>query len=405
MDSNRKKKIVLAEGEAVIAEILPKLLTPIGYEVIVVSDGLAALETIKRELPDLIIVDDRLAKLDGFSLCKILKSDFITSYIPTIILIQKRQIRKRLLEIKEGIDDYIIKPPDPIDLQIRLEMALRRTDHQVHANSLTRLPGNKAIEAASRDKINSGELFSFMYLDIDHFKSFNDTYGYLRGDGVIMQTSRIIAEAVKKFGSTNDFVGHVGGDDFVAITTPEKEEAVAKEIIAEFNRLIPLHYNERDRTTGYLSVKDRRDQSVRAPLMGISIAIVNNKLRKISSILELTEIAFEIKQYIKAIPGSKFLTNRRHLDKSPSNRGVAHGKEKTANVNAKSNPRLLPIGQMLLREKLIDEEQLTEALFEHWSSRQLLGQTLVKMGLLSEAQLGQALDKNHPKAAISQLVI
>src|SRR3989344_7287852 len=112
-------------------------------------------------------------------------------------------------------------------------MALRRTDHQVHASSLTRLPGNKAIESASRQRIAEGKPFSFMYLDIDQFKSFNDTYGYLRGDGVIMQTTRILMDGVQKHGNKSDFIGHIGGDDFVIITTPEKEKQVAKAIIKE----------------------------------------------------------------------------------------------------------------------------------------------------------------------------
>ncbi len=216
----RRKKIVLAEGESIIADILPRFLRPFGYEMIVVPDGKQALELIKKELPDLIIIDSRLEIIDGFQLSQILKSDFLTSYIPIIILIEKKQIRKRILEIQEGIDDYIIKPPDPIDLQVRLEMALRRTDHTVHANSLTRLPGNKDIETMAKKYIKSRQPFSFLYLDINRFKSFNDTYGYLRGDGVIMQTARLITNAVKIFGNKGDFVGHVGGDDFVVITTP-----------------------------------------------------------------------------------------------------------------------------------------------------------------------------------------
>src|SRR3989338_6794660 len=131
------KKILLVENEPLIAEILPQILKPLGYEVILAPDGLAALELIKSEFPVLIIVDENLPKMDGFTLCKILKGDFTTSYIPAILLIEKRQIRRKILEVEQGMDDYIIKPPDPIDLEVRMEMALKRTEHQVHANSLT----------------------------------------------------------------------------------------------------------------------------------------------------------------------------------------------------------------------------------------------------------------------------
>jgi len=395
----RTKKIVLAENEPVIVEILPQFLKPIGYEVLIASDGAIALEMIKRELPDLIIADGDLTGIDGFALCKMLKNDFLTSYIPIIILIEKKQIRRRLLEVKEGVDDYIIKPPDPIDLEIRLEMALRRTDHHVHANSLTRLPGNKAIESESRMRIKDNNPFSFIYLDIDNFKSFNDTYGYLRGDGVIMQTARILTDSVKKCGDEGDFVGHVGGDDFVIITTPEKEKVIAKEIIKEFDRLIPLHYNEQDRVIGYLAVKDRQDNDIKAPLMSISIAVVNNKTSKIHNVLELTELASEIKHHLKTITGSKVLINRRGVSKSKFDRAHAGDKDHKEHrdhkegLPAKEDPDTLPIGQLLLRAKLIDDNQLTEALFEHWSSRQLLGQTLVKMGLITQEDLAPFIER------------
>ena len=390
----QKKRIILAEGEPIIAEILPRILTPIGYEVTVVSDGQQALEAIKRESPDLIIVDSDLEKLDCFSLCQLLKNDFITSYIPIIILIEKRQIRKRLLEIKEGIDDYILKPPDPIDLQVRLEIALRRTDHQMHANSLTRLPGNKAIENISREKVEKGTPFSFMYLDIDNFKSFNDTYGYLRGDGVIMQTARILTNCVSKYGDKNDFVGHIGGDDFVVMTTPNKEKLIATEVIKEFKRLIPLHYNEEHRLLGYLVVNDRRDNSIHAPLMSISIAIVNNTMRKIHNIIELTEIASEIKQYLKTIEGSKFLSNRRSINKNAVKQSRAFEKEFKDSQITKEHYEM-PIGQILLNAKLLDEEQLREALVQHWTKRELFGQTLVRMNLLSREVLDSYLSKMH----------
>ena len=396
MNINRKKKIVLAEGESVIAAILPGLLKPIGYDVLVAQDGPCAFEMIKQELPDLIMADSDLKGFDGFTLCKMLKSDFLTSYIPFILLIEKRQIRKRLLEIKEGVDDYIFKPPDPIDLQVRLEMALRRTDHQVHANSLTRLPGNKSIESTSRMRLNDGAPFSFLYLDIDNFKSFNDTYGYLRGDGVIMQTARILADCVKRFGKEGDFVGHVGGDDFVIMTSPEKERAIAKNIIKEFNRLIPLHYSKEDRMLGFLRVKDRQDQDIEAPLMSISIAIANNKLRKINSLLEVAEIASEIKKHLKTVKGSKFLINRRNVDTNKTSR---LDKSFIENIEKQDTPSgdPLPIGQLLLKTRLIDEDQLTEALFEHWSSRQLLGQTLVRMGLVTEEDLAPFIEKHQKK--------
>ncbi len=383
----------MAEGQTVLADILPQFLRPAGYEVFVASNGQKALDLIRTQKPHLIIVDCDLDIIDGFSLCQTLKSDFLTAYIPIIILIEKRQLRKRLLTIKEGIDDYILKPPDPIDLQVRLELALRRTEHQMHANSLSGLPGNKAIEYTARQRLKQKTPFAFVYLDIDNFKAFNDTYGYLRGDGVIMQTARILSDCVLHYGNKTDFVGHVGGDDFVIMTEPENVKNIAKAIIKEFNRLIPFHYNQEDRIAGHLVVKDRQNNLVKTPLMGISIAIVDTSKCTVSNIIELTELASEIKKHLKTLPGSKYLINRR----TEKNEVIEEDSLYCQEIKGFADDEdIAPLGQLLLRAKLIGEKELREALIEHWSSRELLGQTLVRLGYLEEQDLAPFLSKASP---------
>lgn len=385
----KSKKILLVENEPLIAEILPKLLRPLGYEVMLVADGDAALEAVAQEFPCLVIVDEHPLKMDGLTLCKILKNDFVTSYIPVILLIEKRQIRKKLLEIEHGIDDYLLKPPDPIELEVRIEMALRRTEHQVQANSLTRLPGNHEIEKNIKARLESNQIFSFMYFDVDNFKSFNDCYGYFRGDAVIMHTARIITATVKKLGNQNDFVGHVGGDDFVVITTPDKEALISHEIIRQFDRLIPLHYSQMHRWLKYMPAKDRSGKDIRAPFMTLSVAVVNNQNLVIRNCIELTELAFEIKKYLKSITGSKYLVNRRIDDKGlPQRQGLV---KEDYSLPMRFDPVFrgskVPLGQQLLNAHLISESQLEEALQEHWNTGQLLGQVLLRMNLISRQGL------------------
>src|SRR3989338_5072513 len=180
-----KKKVLLAEHEPGIAEIIQYLLKAWDYEIVTIVKGSAVLDAVRREQPDIIIIDWGLSEMDGLKVSKALKEDFLTAHIPIIILIDKKQIRKKMLEIEQGVDDYIKNPPDPIDLEVRLEMALRRTSHQLHANALTKLPGNKQIEKAIHARMEEKKLFSVAYYDIDNFKSFNDKYGYMKGDGVI----------------------------------------------------------------------------------------------------------------------------------------------------------------------------------------------------------------------------
>ncbi len=385
------RKVLLAEHEKGITEILCYLLRAWDYEVIVAKDGVAVFDIVRYEHPDIIIVDSSLPKIDGLKLSKALKEDFLTAHIPVIILIDKKNIRKKMLEIEQGVDDYIANPPDPIDLEVRLEMALRRSTHQLHANALTMLPGNRQIEKNIQTKIEEDAMFSVAYYDIDNFKSFNDKYGYMKGDSVIRHTAYIISITVKRFGNRDDFVGNIGGDDFVVVSTPHRDRLIASESILNFNRLISFHYSREDRERGCVVSKDRRGNVSNTPLMSISIAIVNNKNHKLQTIVELMEVIAEIKCYLKTLPGSNFLVNRRGPAKKESVRIEPEmGSQKGYKPGIAFGYR--PLGQMLVESQVLTPEQLEVALNKQWSTGQKIGQSIIGLGLASSGDIARALE-------------
>ncbi len=389
----KNKKILLVIEDQGLDKILTYLLKAWNYDCILCHDGSQALKIATQKYPDLIIIDANLSKIDSLKLCRILKYDFVTSYIPIIILIEKKQLRRNLLDIEQGVDDFLIKPPDPIDLEIRIALSLRSADHQFHANALTKLPGNKSIEKLVKTYIESDKIFSFAYLDINNFKSFNDKYGYISGDKVILQTAKIITSSVKRLGNADDFVGHIGGDDFVFITSPEKEELIAQECVNEFDRLIPLHYSSEDRNNGYVKAKDRSGHFAHIPLMGLSIAIVNNRTIRIQTKFELIEIAFEIKKFLKKHPSSNYLVNRRISDSGYDKRITL--KEQYAHELKEHQHRLKdykPLGQIMLETHLLNQEQLDEALDNHWNTGQHLGESVVSLGLSDEEHINRLLE-------------
>lgn len=405
---SKNKKILLVIEDPHLDKILTYLLKAWNYDVILCSDADQALSVATQRYPDLIIIDAHLTRLDGLKLCKILKYDFVTAYIPIIILIEKKQLRRNLLDIEQGIDDFLIKPPDPIDLEIRIALSLRSADHQFHANALTKLPGNKSIEKLIKTHLEEEKIFSFAYLDINNFKSFNDKYGYIAGDRVILQTAKIITSAVKKLGQPGDFVGHIGGDDFVYLTTPEKEETIAQECINEFDRLAPLHYCAEDRKNGHIKAKNRRGHLTNIPLMGLSVAIVNNKIANLHSTFELIEMTFEIKNFIKKYHNSNYLVNRRTVDRE-SERHATNEVEKNPDTALEKRHHLReqyahelknhahrlkdykPFGQVMVESHLLTQEQLNEALNHHWTTGQKLGEAAMAMGFVGEDEIQRLL--------------
>jgi diguanylate cyclase (GGDEF)-like protein len=190
---------------------------------------------------------------------------------------------------------------DDMERDIREMMRKIQESQQLclDASPLTRLPGNIAIEQVLKGKMDNDEKFALCYADLDDFKAYNDKYGYARGSELIKMAGEVIHQAKDEHGDPGDFVGHIGGDDFVLITAPENIESVCEAVITAFDRAAPTFYDDDDRARGYIEGT------------AISIAVVSDARRSYNSPLEIAQVASEIKDYVKSLPGSNYLVDRR----------------------------------------------------------------------------------------------
>lgn len=179
------------------------------------------------------------------------------------------------------------------------------------ASPLTRLPGGVAIDNVLRKRVKSGERFAFCMIDLDNFKTYNDRYGYARGNELIKAVSEILEDVVKRHGGKNDFVGHIGGDDFAVITTPDRVKTICEEIISSFEKRIRDFYTREDLEKGYVFAEDRQGNKRKIPIVSISIAVATNTDRLFSSHIEVGEVAADLKEYAKSIPGNIYVIDRR----------------------------------------------------------------------------------------------
>jgi diguanylate cyclase (GGDEF)-like protein len=190
-------------------------------------------------------------------------------------------------------------------------MTLKRSERDLDANPLTRLPGNISIIGELSERIDKKEKFAVCYVDLNKFKAYNDSYGFEHGDDIIKETARILIRAVQEIGTDSDFIGHIGGDDFVVITKVETAEAISGRIIADFDLSAPHFYNETDRENGYILAKDRAGNMQKVPLVSVSIGIVTNELRKIEHVAQVGEIGAELKAFAKSKEGSNYVKDKR----------------------------------------------------------------------------------------------
>jgi diguanylate cyclase (GGDEF)-like protein len=234
--------------------------------------------------------------------------------------------------LQAGADEVVSDLVSEEERSLRLELVLRRAARDVNVHPTTRLPGTGQIERDFAERMATGHHFAVCYADLDHFKEFNDRYGYNHGDSVIYLTSRILRDVVRSL-APGGFVGHIGGDDFIFNVPLEKLEMCCDEVIQLFDELIPYQYTAEDRRAGYFLGKDRRGTVHRIPLMTLSIGVVTNLIQRFSHTAQVSELAAEMKTYAKSIPGSVYVVDRR---------GVAGVRPKKAPQNRAQDARAAP---------------------------------------------------------------
>jgi diguanylate cyclase (GGDEF)-like protein len=306
-----KPRILIVDDDPDILDVLEITLAEEDYEILKAHNGEEAMQVIKSKPLDLVLLDYQMPKMNGRQVCSEVKKDLLLQHLPVIMVTGKGELDDKIGGINAGADDYIVKPFEPKELLARIHMILRRTQRDLEANPLTRLPGNVAILNELSNRLENKALFAVCYLDLDKFKAYNDTYGFEHGDEVIRETARILLRVTKGMGKPDDFVGHIGGDDFVIVTAAESAEKISQKVIDDFEKTSPTFYNETDRKNGFIIAKDRQGNEQKVPLLSVSIGIVSNEFRKIDHVAQIGEIGAELKSYAKSLERSNFVKDKR----------------------------------------------------------------------------------------------
>ena len=303
--------ILVVDDDPDVARFVEVNLRSAGYDVHVATDGEMAIEKATEIRPDLVLLDVMMPKLDGFEVAQRLRKDQRTSSCSIIMLTAKALSADKVLGLSSGADDYIIKPFDPVELLARVKGTLRRAREMRALSPLTGLPGNIRIQEEIRRLVTENEPFALLYADLDHFKAYNDHYGFVRGDRAIQVVARLAMEVVNEVVGPSAFIGHVGGDDFILVVPPGLAEDVAKNMCERFDQHVPLLYDKMDVERGAIEIEDRQGNLRRFPLLTISIGVASTENRPFEHFSEAVAVATEMKQFAKREPRSSYAMDRR----------------------------------------------------------------------------------------------
>lgn len=290
-----KARLLIVEDDFDISNMLKIYFAGLGYDVDVAPRGGDALEKTRQGMPHLIVLDIMLPDINGYDVCRALRTNTRTSHIPVIFLTQKDERSDKLQGLELGADDYITKPFDIDELKLRVQNAISRSERESLTDPQSGLPSGRLIEEQLRRMIRQKE-WAFMDIRINHFDPFKDVYGFIAGNDVLRFTGMLLGEVVDEFGSADDFIGHAGGDNFVIITKEASASGVRSRLKTRFDQEVQTHYNFMDRNQGFILALDESGNMQQMPLMTLAVGVVSPSTDVFADIREITELAAEARR-------------------------------------------------------------------------------------------------------------
>jgi diguanylate cyclase (GGDEF)-like protein len=301
--------ILVIEDDQRVGDMLLATLQLEGYSASRAWTGEEGLLAAQRDVPGLIIVDLTLPGIDGFAVVEQLRADLKTAHIPIIMLSASHETKHKVRAFECQVDDYLTKPFNVEELLARIRA--RMNTRESYLSPLTGLPAGKRIEQAISQQLESGGLWALIYFDLDTFKAYNDTYGFVQGNYLIELMAQIAADCLREQGAATDFLGHIGGDDFLIVTTPDRIAPLCEGIMQRWDAESRALYAPADLARGTLEALDRKGRPQSFPLVGVSLGVVTNERRQIATIEEISQTAAEVKAKAKASPGSGYYVDQR----------------------------------------------------------------------------------------------
>ncbi|OGR71276.1 MAG: hypothetical protein A2089_08125 [Elusimicrobia bacterium GWD2_63_28] len=301
----------MADDQTELLYLMKEMIEYAGFEVVTATDGVEAMKAVFETNPDIIVLDYNMPRKNGLEVASDLKNNPLFAHIPIMIVTAYGEKHAKLKGLSMGIDDYLIKPVDADELVARIRMILKRNKQVLDTNPLSKLPGNPSIQARVEREIAKGGPFAVLYLDLNNFKAYNDTYGFEAGDRILKATANLLVKLTIQNENSEDFIGHIGGDDFIVVTSYERSEELARRITHAFDEIAPSFYNKTDRDAGHIVASDRQGNIKKFPFLSIAIGIVHNTTRPLNSFAQVSNIGTELKKGAKASDKSHYIVDRR----------------------------------------------------------------------------------------------
>jgi PleD family two-component response regulator len=293
-------QILFADDDEPTRTMVGETLRAAGHQVRLAADGQGALQELDRQTPELVILDYRMGRPDGFEVCRRIKTDPRFDHIPVLILTGEGRVEDRIEGFEAGANDYLAKPFDVRELVARANALLQLSRRSLDRNPTSGLPGGEAIQREFERRRAGGDTFSICYFDLDHFKPFGDRFGFTIADRVLRDTGRTL-EAATAGGES--FLGHIGGDDFIVMCQREEALPLVQRVQDDFQDRLRLHIPAEVMGSGFYRGLDREGRPRTFPLTRLAAAIIHVDPFRSATLGDLSEEIADAKRRAKDARG------------------------------------------------------------------------------------------------------
>lgn len=253
-----KSQILIVEDDLDLSEMLNAYFRVQGYDVLTAAWGKDAVKMSREHNPDLVVLDIRLPDIDGYEVCRQLRTNRRTQDIPVIFLTEKRDRVDKLAGLELGVVDYITKPFDIQELRLRVRNSLRRAAQQQIVNPVTNVPEGQIVEEKMNELLQQDGRWAILTIGIHGLESFGDHYGFIASDDVLRAVTLMVNNAIREVGNESDFIGHLAANEFVIITDSEHLPAIRERIEVRIKQSMEYFYPLKDRDEARKAMNENR---------------------------------------------------------------------------------------------------------------------------------------------------
>lgn len=266
---SHNRRLLLIEDDFDVAEMLIMYFQSINYEVMHADTGAEGIEIARSRFPNLILLDVMLPDMDGYDICKRLRTMSLTKYIPTLFLTQKDERASKVRGLELGADDYITKPFDIDELRLRVEGSIRRATRENLHEPRTGLPTGPLVEEELKRRQGSGG--KEIRLVLSGFDAYTDVYSFMAASDVLFHAGKSIRDAISEAGTDDDFVGIIH-DEFVIVTYVADTQALINAMKQRFENQVATFYTFSDADKGGILLNEGMDSEEFVPIMSLQPA-------------------------------------------------------------------------------------------------------------------------------------